>query len=187
MWDAASPEHETCQTCHMPEPDLDGDTIPDPAYACFNATQLRGRATTYEGPMRTHEFAGANAWMLGVLRDEIGADLGREAQLDAGVRATLEMLTRRTVVLDVSAPAAATAGDFLPLAVRITNLAGHKFPTGYAEGRRAWIHVSAGIDADSDGLLSAGEVQHESGAWDPSTGQLARDAQIKVYEAKLGV
>src|SRR6185369_15488307 len=79
------------------------------------------------------------------------------------------------------------AGTDLALSVRVTNLAGHKFPTGYPEGRHAWVSLAAGEDADGNGSLSASEIQFESAAYDAATGKLAGDPQAKVYEVHLGV
>jgi hypothetical protein len=63
--------------------------------------------------------------------------------------------------------------------VTITNDTGHKLPTGYPEGRRMWLNVKF-LDAGA-ALLS------ESGAYDPSTGVLTLDPEVKVYEVKLGL
>jgi hypothetical protein len=63
--------------------------------------------------------------------------------------------------------------------VRIVNESGHKLPTGYAEGRRMWLSVQA-FDANN-------RVVYASGVYDPSTGVLAKDPAIKVYEIKQGL
>ncbi len=59
------------------------------------------------------------------------------------------------------------------------NLSGHKLPTGYPEGRRMWLQVLV-----RDG---SGEAIWSSGGWDPATGALALDPQLKVYEVKPGI
>ena len=63
--------------------------------------------------------------------------------------------------------------------VRVINETGHKLPTGYPEGRRAWLNLTA-YDGD-------GNPVYESGAYDPDTGVLTQDADIKVYEVKQGL
>lgn len=185
--DPAAPEHETCQTCHMPQPDLDDDGTPDDAYACEFQPGLRGENTALDGPLRTHVFAGASAWMQSMLRDEYAASLNRVEQFDNAIDQTTRLMTQRAVTAGITAPPSVMAGRALPVVVRVTNLAGHKFPTGYPEGRRAWVQVAAGVDADADGVLSASEAQFTSGAYDAASGVLAKDAQLKLYEAKLGV
>jgi hypothetical protein len=65
------------------------------------------------------------------------------------------------------------------LKVTVTNNTGHKLPTGYPEGRRIWINVEFYDDANS--------VIGESGAYDPCTGVLTKDAGVKIYEVKPGL
>jgi hypothetical protein len=62
--------------------------------------------------------------------------------------------------------------------VRVTNHSGHKLPTGYPEGRRMWLDVVVRAD---------GTPIWQSGAWNPATGALADDPQLKVYEVKPGL
>jgi hypothetical protein len=51
---------------------------------------------------------------------------------------------RNVVDLDLSGPPAAAAGTEAPLTLRISNSgSGHKFPTGFPEGRAAWLAVRA--------------------------------------------
>lgn len=184
--DAAAPENATCQECHMPEPDHEGDGTPDDGFACMQATEPRGRATTLQGPLRTHLFAGGSTWMLTVLRDEYAAALGREEAFDAGIEAARRLLTERALRLDVAAPGSVEAGRALTVTARVTNLGGHKFPTGHHDGRRAWVQVAAGEDADMDGQLARAEVAFESGAYDEAAGVLTHDAQAKIYEPLIG-
>jgi hypothetical protein len=63
--------------------------------------------------------------------------------------------------------------------VRVTNLSGHKLPTGYPEGRRLWLHVVARDAMD--------RVIFESGRYDSDEARLIEDPHMKVYEAKLGI
>ena len=51
---------------------------------------------------------------------------------------------RNVVSLDVSGPAIAVAGANAPITVSVANTgSGHNFPTGFPEGRTAWLAVSA--------------------------------------------
>jgi len=63
--------------------------------------------------------------------------------------------------------------------VRITNETGHKLPSGYPEGRRIWLNVVA-RDVNT-------AVVYESGAYDPVTGILSHDSQVKIYELHAGL
>jgi len=185
--DPASSVAATCMDCHMPEPDLDGDGTPDDAFACLLVSDPRGRATALEGPMRKHSLTGPNSWMLSVLNAEYGPALGREELFLDAIAASIDLITNRTAEVSSSAPATVVAGNSFDADVRVTNLAGHKFPTGYPEGRRSWLQVAAGEDRDGDGVLSVAEIEFESGAYDAATGVLTRDGQVKVYEHQLGV
>lgn len=183
----SDPKAATCQDCHMPPPDLDGDGTVDPAYACGNPPGLRGYDTALEGPVFTHFLRGGGTFMIDLLRGEYGATLGRLAEYQAAHDQSLLLLTRETATAAVSAPESVPAGGTLPATVRVTNLGGHKFPTGYPEGRRAWVALDAGEDLDQDGTLDAGEVSFSSGAYDPATGVLTHDPQEKIYEIQVGI
>ncbi len=146
-----------CQSCHMPVTS---------GQACFF------------GPTRTnsnfqHDFMGANAWIPEVL------PLFYEG-LDTNALAAAK--TRAIQHLQQAAALSATAvpgvGDIVAT-VRVTNLTGHKLPTGYPEGRRMWLNVK--------GLDTRGNVIFESGAYDPGTGLLTLDPQAKVYEMLQGL
>lgn len=180
-------ENRTCQSCHMPEPDHEGDGRPDPGVICSDPPGIRGRNTKLEGPIHTHTFRGGSVWMQEVLKGEYGELLRRTESFDAAIESALQMLQKQTATLSIDVPAAARPGSVVRPTLRITNLGGHKFPTGYSEGRRAWIGVQAGEDLDEDGTLDASEISFESGKYDASTGELTRDPQIKIYEMLAGV
>ncbi len=162
---APGPSQATCQTCHMP------DLASSPAYACDD------RINDHPRDLPTHRFVGGNAWIPEVLRQEY-PNLGRGPSFAATrdwAIAMLQAAASPTIVV----PASVTEGDDLSVAVTVTNLSGHKLPTGYPEGRRMWLHVQA-----RDGL---GALLWESGAYDASSGVLEEDAQIKIYHAEPGI
>lgn len=161
----ATAEFQSCQDCHMP------DATNNPAYA--SSFQLNN----HSGDMGIHTFAGGNAWVPEVIADEYPA-LGLGVVLANSAAAARAMLaSAATVTVTPSGPV--QPGTDLLADVVVTNLTGHKLPTGYPEGRRMWLHVEA---RDGNGALL-----FESGAYDSATGVLTRDAQAKVYEAKQGV
>jgi len=161
-----SPDHATCQECHMP------DATSDPAYACNAGVNNR------TGDMAMHHFAGGNVWIPDVLRQEY-PNLSLETQFLTTIALAYDMLQNQSAVVELTAPAMVPDGGTMPLSVMVTNLTGHKLPTGYPEGRRMWLNVQV-----HDGL---GGLVWESGAYDPITGVLTEDAQAKVYEAKPGI
>jgi hypothetical protein len=156
----------SCQDCHMPSP------AGGPLHACSFALN------DHTGDLPVHDFVGGNAWIPEVLRREYPA-LGLDASLARTRDLALDLLQNRSAGVDVSMPARVAEGETLAVDVTVTNLTGHKLPTGYPEGRRMWLHVEA-----RDG---AGALVFESGAYDPATGVLAADPQRTVYEAKQGV
>ncbi len=121
--------------------------------------------------MPRHTIVGGNAWMAQVL------PLVHEFEYD-----TLEALNNtrdRAVEMLRSAAALEASQEGEILRVKVTNLAGHKLPTGFTEGRRMWLNVRF--------LDFQGKILKESGAYDQETGELTMDPEIKVYEAKPGI
>lgn len=160
------PGFQTCQNCHMP------DAAIDPAYACFF------QSNNHTGDMPIHRFAGGNAWVPDVLRQEYPT-LMLDTQLTAARDAALDMLQNRSALVELTLGPAPQPGGTLDATVKVTNLTGHKLPTGYPEGRRMWIQLEA-RDAREDLLW-------QSGAYDAATGVLTVDPALKVYESKQGV
>ena len=162
-----------CQDCHM-------RTSHDPdAKACHQ--NLPGSRT---GNLPMHEFAGANAWIPAIIRDEYGGKSGleRPADFDRTISLAREMLaSAASVEANITAytpPTASTAGS-VSVRVKVTNLGGHKLPSGYSEGRRMWLNVKA--------VSASNAVLAESAAYDASSGDLTLDAQAKVYEVLQGI
>lgn len=143
----------TCQHCHMRS---------SSGYAC--------QTNTNPGvPLRTdlgvHDLTGGSTWLPGLLTNLYPTEVNAAA-IQAGIQRARFMLS------NAASLAVFEAGD--KLKVIVTNECGHKLPTGYPEGRRIWLNVRFYDDAMN--LLG------ESGAYDPETGELTRDAEAKVYE-----
>lgn len=117
-----------------------------------------------------HDMTGGSTWMPGLLAamypDEVDASAAA-----AGVE-------RARYMLQNAAELSYGIKDGR-LKVRVTNNTGHKLPTGYPEGRRAWINVKF--------FDRAGGLVAESGAYDADTGVLSQDAEVKIYEVKPGL
>lgn len=157
-----------CQDCHMPQ------AAGSPIFAC--AQQQNDRT----GNLPVHQFAGGNAWVPAVLRDEYPA-LGsaRAESFDATIAWALDMLQNQSAEIELRAPTEVPPGEDLAIEVEVTNLSGHKLPTGYFEGRRMWIALEV---RDGDG-----ELVLASGVYDPLTAVLADDPQLKVYQRQAGI
>lgn len=164
---------QTCQSCHM--------RISEDANARVCQQNPAGSRT---GNLPVHEFAGANAWVPQIIKDLYAGPSGfdREADYDRTVELARQMLVSgaltETTITGYTAPTAGAAGS-ITVQVKVTNLSGHKLPTGYGEGRRMWLNVKVRDSADA--------LVAESAAYDPVTGVLTEDSQAKVYETMQGI
>jgi hypothetical protein len=158
----------TCQDCHMPRAT---------GYAADLSFNPIYRDCQTSGCLPEHTFMGGNAWVPNLLQNphwRLSAE-SESAMLSVTAQQAESML-RKAAALTVTL----TASDTVKLAtVRVTNQTGHKLPTGYPEGRQMWINLQA--------FDSFGQLLYESGAYDHQSGQLIRDPDVKVYEAKQGI
>ncbi len=148
---------ETCQDCHMPDVESPGCVI--------NGFPARPN-------MPQHALSGANTWVLKAVRDlydDFETNLSDETLAD-GLARVQEMHTNASD-MDLS-------HDGVDLNVRVTNMTGHKLPTGYPEGRRMWLNVRF-FDENS-------QLVAEHGAYDEVTATL-NEGDTKIYEMKLGL
>jgi hypothetical protein len=159
----------TCQDCHMPQ-----------------ATDSNARASTFNaagarfGNLQIHTFAGGNNWIPEVLKNIYGAalstsDFSRSDAFDRTIVSALDMLQNKSAAMELSlisdTPTQAEVN------VKVTNLSGHKLPTGYLEGRRIWINLEVRDNANA--------LIFESGAYNSSTAELT-EVGTKIYESHQG-
>ena len=157
---------QPCQQCHMPNA---YDPDPDVHFEAAAGGPNRN------GNLPQHHFAGANTWIPQILKGEF-PNLNLGTAFDQASQRSLQMLTEQSATLDVTGSRVA---DALSVNVKVTNLSGHKLPTGYSEGRRMWLEIRV-FDA-SDTLLWS------DGVFDPDTGALSSSAQTRIYEVKQGI
>lgn len=168
----------TCQKCHVPE-------IPDPVIISANYQFLTAR-----NPFGLHELAGANATMLGLLRDNRD-QLGITAQaehFDSTIAATRRMLQQKAI--DMALEPVDLNGDTLRFKIILHNKAGHKFPSGYPS-RRAWIEFEL-KDAAGQSMFHSGRMNPDYSLPDEDPNfephyQVIRDpGQVQIYEMVPG-
>jgi hypothetical protein len=158
---SAFASERSCQSCHMPPV-----TGPTPISSVVG--QPRDN-------LARHTFLGGNVFMLRLLnryRDELGVE-ALPSELEASARGTVHQLQNDTARIAIDR--AEVSGGRLAVDVAVTNLTGHKLPTGYPS-RRAWINL---VVRDR-----AGRVVFESGALEP-TGQIRgndNDADARRFE-----
>ncbi len=163
---------QNCQTCHMPE------THEADARACNFGNDRPGN-------LPTHQFAGGNTWIPQVIKAVYGDDLAandpagldRKGALDLTTSYAFNMLQNQSAL--VTTEVTSQTAQQLNIAVKVTNLTGHKLPTGYPEGRRMWLQIEA-RDVNNN-------VFWQSGAYDNNTAVLTEDSQLKVYETLQGI
>ena len=168
----------SCQGCHMPSLDK------------FPVYLVTGAQTEPRNPFYLHEFVGGNVTMLKLLRDNVES-LGLKAspgQFDDVIAKTVNMLQNRTLELDLKLEN--WESDTARFAVKLTNKAGHKFPSGYPS-RRAFIEFLV-KNENGDTLFISGktdenfEVYGQNPTYEPHYQIINSEEQVQIYELVMG-
>lgn len=164
----------TCQGCHVPSFSDDGVVI------SANYLFLQPRT-----PFGLHQFAGANTFMLRMLKEHIGELqlFANVTQFDSTISRTERML-RSGLVLEASMAGRTVDTAFID--VKLQNAAGHKFPSGYP-ARRAWVELVI-TDAQGDTLFHNGgwdqtyEIVGHDALWEPHHDLITGPDEVQIYE-----
>lgn len=168
----------SCQGCHIPR-------IDDAVVISANYLFLQGRS-----PYGLHHLAGANTYMLELLRDN-SVQLGLTAtteQFDSTIARTTRLLTQNTLVMDANVIDRDLDTAFID--IKLTNLGGHKFPSGYP-ARRAFVELVV-LNAVDDTLFRSGgwddayEVMGHDASWEPHYDVIRSPDQAQIYEMVMG-
>lgn len=167
----------SCQECHMPD-----------AGAMRIARNPRGfdfNIAPREN-VRSHALVGGNAFMLDLLRTN-AAELGVTAEPEALLRAaaaTRAQLAHRTAKIDIAKLRRTSTG--VEFDVEVTNLSGHKLPSGYPS-RRVWLQVE--VRAGQDTLFSSGALDEKgflrgvaNDLGEPHRDRIESPSQVAIYE-----
>ncbi|MCB9357598.1 MAG: T9SS type A sorting domain-containing protein [Calditrichaeota bacterium] len=167
----------TCQACHMRASQTAQDIALMPPWH----QELRS-------PYHQHLFTGANVTMLKILRDhaETLGVTALAAHFDTTIAETERGLREQTCALALDAE---PAGDSVYVSVTITNLTGHKLPTGIPL-RRMWIRLQAlnasgDVIFESGGWNAAGEIAGYDAPFEPHHDLITEPDQVQVYEAVM--
>jgi len=173
----AQAPQQTCQNCHMPMSE-------DPNASACVFTGFPNRS----GNLPVHAFAGGNTWVPGIIKGQYGdgivanGGIDRAASFDQTTAWARQMLgaaaVLTTTIQNYTPPSGSTAGS-MAVQVKVTNLSGHKLPSGYAEGRRMWLNLQVRDAANA--------LVFESAAYDGASATLAQDPQARVYEVLQGI
>jgi hypothetical protein len=174
-------EGKGCQACHMP-------AVTGPV----RVSSVLGRD---HDRLARHTFLGGNAFMLRMMnrhRHELAID-ATSGEIEATARATIRQLERETAT--VALERLERADGRLTIDVAVTNLTGHKLPTGYPS-RRAWLHLtvrdSSGRVLFESGRIGAngsidGNANDQDGAtFEPHYVEIVRSDEVQIYESVMG-
>lgn len=170
----------TCQGCHMP-------LLNDDVGVVLSANYIFLQPKT---PFGLHHFAGANTFMLQMLKDNI-ATLGltaEERHFDSTIVRTDRMLKQHSLLVETSVVDRTPDTAFID--VKLMDLAGHKFPSGYPS-RRAWVQLVV-TNATDDTLYNNGawddtyEVIGHDAEWEPHHDVITSADQVQIYEMVMG-
>lgn len=168
-----------CQDCHMPS--LGGKQP---------IVLAAGYDTEPRSPFSLHTFSGANTLMLNILKDnaETLNSIGSEEDFEESIEATTALLQQQSLLL--STAFIDRTADTLFASVSLSNLAGHKFPSGYP-ARRLFLQIRL-IDEE-------GNTVFENGLWDEDYYLVNEDAgyeqhhdvirseqDVQIYEMVMG-
>ena len=169
----------SCQSCHVP--------LSPGSVRLSSAGSTRGQA-----PFGKHHFVGGNAFVLGLMRqDRLGANtlalVADPASFDAAIARTENGLSLASATLAASA---CVDVETLTVDVTVTNLTGHKLPTGLPI-RRMWLHTrvvdtSGATVFESGGVDAGGEIVGLDTDFEPHHQTITRSDQVQVYEAVMG-
>lgn len=175
----ADPENGiSCQGCHM-------QRISDAVVISALYDFLQPRA-----PFGLHHMAGANVFMLNLLKHNI-AELELTAssvRFDSTIARTTRLLQQQTLLIENTI--VGRTADQLDVDVKLTNLAGHKFPSGYP-ARRAFIELHV-TDATGATIFRSGawdtsyEVVGHDPDWEPHHDVITSEDQAQIYEMVMG-
>ncbi|MEM0999338.1 MAG: T9SS type A sorting domain-containing protein [Bacteroidota bacterium] len=169
---------QQCQGCHVPQ--INENIIIAAGYN--NLSQRR--------PYGKHHLQGANVFMLRMMRDYrdslgIAAD---STQFDSTIARTERMLREET--LDLTLTEAWRTADTVAFDLKLVNLAGHKFPSGYPS-RRALVEFVV-RDRNGDTLFASGvlgsdyEVIGQDAGYEPHYDRIDDPDQAQIYEFIMG-
>ena len=167
-----------CQSCHMPQ-------VEEPVKIAVGYTALTGRS-----PFNQHVFAGANYFMLQLMKQfKDSLDItAKESDFEQTLSATTNMLRHNT--LDLNLVFKKVENDSAFIDVLLKNKAGHKFPSGYPSRRAILQFVVVKSNGDtlfaSGKLRNDGELLYPTLPFEPHHDIINNERQNQIYEFVMG-
>ena len=167
-----------CQSCHMPK--INTEVVVSSGYSFLQP----------RGPITNHYMVGSNTFMLEMFKNniELLGIAATETQFDSTIAYTLDMLQNQSVLMDIEE--SGYSEDTLAFEIRIENLAGHKFPSGYP-ARRAYIEFIATAE-NGDTLFHSGALQDDYEVaghdedFEPHYDVIRAEDEVQIYELVIG-
>lgn len=161
-----SPSFQSCADCHLKRMSNDF-----PVAVTINAP-LRNKP-------RVHQLAGGNYWGIQAVMAQYPERVAAFPNaFKNALIATKDTLFRSVAVSLQGVPEQVKPGESFGVSIRVENISGHKFPTGYAESRRAWVSVAM-VDHHGTEMVLVG-------GYDAQTGEIQADPKPRVYQARHG-
>lgn len=161
---AFAAEGKSCASCHLPK---------EPGPVAFGGPENRQRTA--------HFLAGGNRFLLAAVQF-LEPGLGMDDELELGKLRIQEIMRTAASLALVDPGLTLRRGQVEAVQLRVTNLSGHKLPTGYPEGRRVWLQVESpvlGIDR-GEYNPATGEVQDPPALYHTVQGQLGIGPSIRL-------
>ncbi|MFT5280406.1 MAG: hypothetical protein ACI9P8_002047 [Bacteroidia bacterium] len=181
QYDDAGAMPTTCQSCHMPR-------IQEPVVISANYQGLTPRS-----PYAIHELTGANVFMLKILKENADLlDIRASADnFDVTIEATLRNLQEESLELDLSL--AGLSADSVFYQLDMTNIVGHKFPSGYPS-RRVFVEFVVLDELNGDTIFQSGVLGSDfeiNGVdtlenFEPHYDVINEEDEVQIYEIVMG-
>jgi hypothetical protein len=168
----------TCQNCHMPK-------VLDSIRIANGYLNLPPRS-----PFNRHKFMGGNAFMLELIKNnktKLGITVPDE-HFDSSIAITKKNIRYNSV--DLAILQDSITNDTAFYRVRLSNKAGHKFPSGYPSRRAVLQFVLVATNGDTlfkSGIFDAnGEVAGIGSPYEAHYTMINSQNQNQVYEMVMG-
>lgn len=172
---AMGPSPKSCQSCHMPTVDQDGNPI---------TTKISNMPPFLNprSPFGRHTLAGGNVYMLELLSENtpwLNAGLSPSDLKDSAAAVLANLQTAASLEL----VSASRNGADLIVDLRVKNNTGHKFPTAYPS-RRAWLHVTVS-DANNTIVFESGRFDSMGSLIDSKGNRIDGEKMILPHQKEI--
>ena len=175
---SSAADNVTCQNCHMPR-------IYDSVRIANGYLNLPKRS-----PFNLHKFQGGNAFMIELIKNN-KSKLGittEDRKFDSSIAITRRNIRYNTMMVELIQDS--VTADTAFYRVSLTNLTGHKFPSGYPSRRAVLQFVVTGTNNDTlfqTGIFDAlGEVKGYTASYEPHYNTITSQNQHQIYEMVMG-